>query len=150
MALNEDRLAWALRIRQTLDHADATLSRVRMAIGVARVRAAADAGYGELQGLALDVARLADQCEAAIARLVEQKPSARLVFERTDYVVDDSWIDALGEDAVLELVCPKPTSHALLRAGGWLDNDRSLVWQRDRDRAMHMVAQRTDAAAGEA
>jgi hypothetical protein len=147
MPLNENWLARTFRIRQSLDHADATLERVRGAIGVARSRAA-EKDDGELHGLALDVARLADQIEAAVRRLVEQNPSARLVFEQRDYFVDDSWIDALGEDAVLELVCPKPTSHALMRAGGWLDNDRSAAWQRDRDRALRIVAQRADAAAG--
>jgi hypothetical protein len=80
-------------------------------------------------------------------RLVDTNPSARLSFDH-GYVVDDSWIDALGEDLVLELVCPRPESHSLLRAGGWRDNDRSFAWQRDRDRALHMVAQRTDAASG--
>jgi hypothetical protein len=148
MPLNEEWLSRTFRIRQTLDHADATLSRVRMAIGVARVLAADEEGDGELQGLALDVARLADQIEAAVMRVVEENPSARLAFDQRDYVVDDSWIDALGEDTVLELVCPKPASHALLRAGGWLGNDRSLAWQRDRDRALRTVARRTDAEAG--
>jgi hypothetical protein len=146
MALNEGWLASAVRIRQILDQADATLARVRSAVQATR-GFTFDETDTELCGLALDVARFADQCEAAVVRLVETNPSARLGLDPR-YVVDDSWIDALGEDAVLELVCPRAESNALLRAGGWRGFDRSSVWQRDRDRALRRVAQGADVAAG--